>query len=387
MKKHLRAIPLHMLLLAGIIPALPVAAAPASLCDAGAAASPPAKNAPAATTAVVPSEKTAFLGIHTERVDAATRRRLNLADDTGLRVHLVAPNSPAHGKLLPGDVLTLLNAQILCNREQFATLVRVCKPGDVVTLKIYRDGEASEVRVTLGSTDSARANSLVPELRFRINGRDVPLGDFLHDKIARLNGGVITVDPDALSGIPEEIREHIRELQDETRRRMDETRRRMDETRRRMDETRSRIEKWRDQRRQKQPADALKGQKLEGKIAPGGHKKDEKPVNPKHGKIEITPENPLSGVNVSRTFSDNETETYVTDRDGTACLSMRNGLCCLKIQDTTGKVIFDGPVDTPAHRAALPKNIAKKLETIEQIIQKGVVVSSAPPVPAEPSKK
>ncbi|MDR2429771.1 MAG: PDZ domain-containing protein [Puniceicoccales bacterium] len=321
MNKHIRTVPMHMLILAGLLPVAspgadshcatpPSATAPSAI----ESPKPPEQEPPPAPPPAARERKTeakgiAFLGVETVPVDAPTRQRLRLAEGTGLRVRLIAPQSPAHGPLQPGDVLVRFNDQILCNHEQLRALVRSTNPDDTVTLRIYRDGGELELVLCLGvvapgpvcASPNACAPSLLPEVRLRLHGRDVPLNDLLRERIARLHGGVITIDPDAFIDFPKDVREKLREMHEDVQRHI------------------------------------------------GGL----------HGKIKRKWQHDEAATSTAT--------TRVVDHDGSACLTTKDGARHLRFEDSEGKVVFDGPVDTPEQCAALPEIVRKKLETIEQL--------------------
>lgn len=185
MRNH---IPLHMLLLAGLAPAVANAASEVS----GKTSAVPSRTAiaPAAETAPPKTRATAaavaFLGVEVVPASAHTCECLGLTPGTGLRVRFVAPQSPAHDTLRAGDILALLDTQILCNPDQFRTLVRAKKAGDTIVLKIRRDGQPAEVSVKLGQillpetpTAATAAGTDFHEVQLRLNGRDISLGELL----------------------------------------------------------------------------------------------------------------------------------------------------------------------------------------------------------------
>ncbi|MDR2845002.1 MAG: PDZ domain-containing protein [Puniceicoccales bacterium] len=357
MKNHTRNIPLHMLLFAGLLPAV---SATAQDTTTPTAATPPPLPPVAAQSKIAPDaplHEVAFLGIQTAQADASTRQLLALTDGTGLRVQFVAAQSPAHAKLQTGDVLVRLDEQILCNHEQLRALIRAKKPGDTITLTLLRDGKTTEVKVQLTGIALGAVGlpigqlrqrpSLLPEVRIRIDGRDVPLHDLLEEHIAQYRGGVITIDPDAFKDLPDDVREQIRDMQKNFRQNIQ---RHFDSLWERFDDNPN------------------------NHIIPLPH------AHPLP-RIEITPDegDEAVDINAGTTVSVNsvkvngaETTVSVQDRDGTACLTMRDGCRCLKFQDAAGKVLFDGPVDTPTQRADMPAPVAKKLEILEQLGKKDV---------------
>jgi PDZ domain len=102
----------------------------------------------------VQTEKAAFLGVATSPVNALLRDQLKLQRGMGLVVDYVAPDSPAmQAAMQPHDVLEKLDDQWLVNGPQFAALVRAKKPGDTITLTVIRAGDRLKVTITLAEKE------------------------------------------------------------------------------------------------------------------------------------------------------------------------------------------------------------------------------------------
>ncbi len=90
-----------------------------------------------------------FLGIGCEPVSPEVAAHLPLPAGVGLRVHYVAPESPAAAAgLMENDVLSMLEDQQLVNAEQFAVLIRLIEPGETATLQVTRRGANLPIEVT-----------------------------------------------------------------------------------------------------------------------------------------------------------------------------------------------------------------------------------------------
>lgn len=69
----------------------------------------------------------------------------------GMFIDGVVANSPARAAgIQPGDVLIALNGRPLRTIEQMQNYMRTAKPGQRVTLRIWRDGRTQDISVTLG---------------------------------------------------------------------------------------------------------------------------------------------------------------------------------------------------------------------------------------------
>jgi len=129
----LRQIPLHMLLLAGLV-------SPMQAKEKDAAA--PAAKAAAA-------DEVAYAGLNVgPRLESAA---VPVPSGVGIQVGFIDPKGPSVGKVEEGDILTRLDDQVLFNADQFRALVRTRKPGDKVKLTLVRECEPHVIELTLGA--------------------------------------------------------------------------------------------------------------------------------------------------------------------------------------------------------------------------------------------
>jgi len=170
----LRQIPLHVLLLAGLV-------GPLQAED---------KKEPAAKVAV--AEGVAYAGLNVgPRVEAADS---TVPAGVGIQVGFIDPKGPSVGKVEEGDILTRLDDQVLFNAEQFRALVRTRKPGDKVKVTLVRGAEPQVVEITLG---------VRPEEKGRPSSRKGRGVDDPNNGLPGVNGGVI----------PPEILKQLQDLQ------------------------------------------------------------------------------------------------------------------------------------------------------------------------------
>jgi len=131
-------IPLHTLLLAGLL-------APVVL---------PAQTAASANAATAPAEPQPYAGVNlgylSEKV-RAEHSQAAIPAGLGVLVGFVDPKGPSAGKVEEGDILTRLDDQVLFNADQFRALVRTRKPGDKVKLTLVRGAEPQVLELTLGA--------------------------------------------------------------------------------------------------------------------------------------------------------------------------------------------------------------------------------------------
>ena len=140
----LRKIPLHMLLLAGLV-------GTAEAKDKTDAA--PATKADKADKAAV-SGKVAYAGLNVgPRAEGVTA---SIPAGVGIQVGFIDPQGPSAGKVEEGDTLTRLDDQVLFNAEQFRALVRTRKPGEKAKLTLVRGAEPMVVEIVLGERAEER---------------------------------------------------------------------------------------------------------------------------------------------------------------------------------------------------------------------------------------
>ncbi len=106
-----------------------------------------------------------WLGLQGQIVGPELKALLRVPLETGLLVEVVEPGSPAeqagiqggqldltiagHGLLIGGDIVVEMNGKSMAKAEQVASAMRELRVGDVVHLKLFRDGETREVKLEL----------------------------------------------------------------------------------------------------------------------------------------------------------------------------------------------------------------------------------------------
>jgi S1-C subfamily serine protease len=120
----------------------------------------------------------AYLGVATSRIYPQLARRFGLPVTQGAWVQEVVPGGPAdHAGLRAGhkavrfqartvndggDVVTAIDGRALDDESALGVALARHGPGDVVVLRVYRDGRARDVRVTLGTRPTQASPDVLP---------------------------------------------------------------------------------------------------------------------------------------------------------------------------------------------------------------------------------
>lgn len=320
-------IPLHMLLLAGLL-------APAVL---------PAQTA-ASASATAPAEPQPYAGVNlgylSEKI-RAEHAQAAIPAGIGVLVGFVDPTGPAAGKIEEGDILTRFDDQILVNSSQFQSLVRLRKAGDTVKLTLVRGAEVqvAEVKlegrvpkafVTRPATPRA-ATGVVPtnptppapsgasgRTSITINGQPIEI-DVNGGKSQAGQGQVIVIGPNNQQ-LPPEVLKRLEEMR-------------------------------------------ARGLPIPQVDLPGGGLGI-------GGSVTVAPGG--TSQSFSKTFSFGlgagngaSSSSMAADQDGTVSLEEKDGKKHATIKDPAGKVVFEGEVTTPEQRAALSEEVRRRLKLVE----------------------
>jgi hypothetical protein len=92
-----------------------------------------------------------FIGVVTSPLGEAVRAQTNLTEDVGLAVEVVSPDSPAaKAGLKAHDILAKYDDQILCAAVQLSALVKRTGTGNKATLTVLRGGKEMPIEVIVG---------------------------------------------------------------------------------------------------------------------------------------------------------------------------------------------------------------------------------------------
>lgn len=94
-----------------------------------------------------------FMGINYQAISPNIAAMYNLPVKWGIYVQAIADGSPASTSgLQKGDIIASLNGIQLDETHQYLNMLYNFKPGDTVTLGIYRDGKQIDLNITLGES-------------------------------------------------------------------------------------------------------------------------------------------------------------------------------------------------------------------------------------------
>jgi serine protease Do len=93
-----------------------------------------------------------WIGVAVSPMTAAFAESLGMAEPYGAIFERPEPDSPAAtAGIEQDDVLTAINGSPLMRSSDFAGIISMMAPGTSVYLNIWRDGEAMQVKLILGS--------------------------------------------------------------------------------------------------------------------------------------------------------------------------------------------------------------------------------------------
>jgi hypothetical protein len=251
-------------------------------------------------------EKVTYLGVSVVPAGETISAQLKLARGAGLVVVYVDPEGPSGKILEKNDVLYKLNDQILVHPEQLAVLVRMFKPGDEVSLEIFRAGTLVNLKVKLGertiTPGEAGASRMLPFFRFYTPRKN----EEILDKIGKwLDDMGMEKDRirDTAESIWKDIMETLRDVDDA-------------------------------------PSPFPFGRRRESGI-------DRRATDSKV--VSVSPD--------GASYSDGEHRLVITRTERGLMLSAK---------DKTGKPIFEGPIDTEEQLARIPGEIQQKVRELRE---------------------
>ena len=114
-------------------------------------------------------KKVPFIGVVTSPLGEAVRAQTTLSEDVGLSVDVVSPDSPAaKAGLKAHDILAKYDDQLLCAAVQLSALVKRTGTGNKAMLTVLRGGKELPIEVTVGE-HAAQAT-------FKVEGVNIAMG-------------------------------------------------------------------------------------------------------------------------------------------------------------------------------------------------------------------
>jgi len=105
-----------------------------------------------------------YMGLTPQDIDQDLAKALKLGSTSGVLVSEVAPGTPAdRAGLKAGDVIIALNGAKIEDSSQFRRLVAQSGPGAAVTVKVLRNAQELDLKVTLTERPSAAGAKAAPE--------------------------------------------------------------------------------------------------------------------------------------------------------------------------------------------------------------------------------
>jgi serine protease Do len=99
-----------------------------------------------------------WIGVAVSPMTAAYANSLGMAAPYGAVFEQPEPESPAaHAGIQAGDVITSINGTTIEKASDFAGIISELAPQTIVHLATYRDGQAMELQIMLGSGKCPRA--------------------------------------------------------------------------------------------------------------------------------------------------------------------------------------------------------------------------------------
>jgi S1-C subfamily serine protease len=100
---------------------------------------------------LAPAANSAYMGVVVGQITPALQQADHLTPSTGALVLSVEPRSPAAGVLQAEDVIVSFDGSAVQSPEALTAAIHPLKPGDRVSLGIYRGSRRMTVSVTLGA--------------------------------------------------------------------------------------------------------------------------------------------------------------------------------------------------------------------------------------------
>ena len=121
-------------------------------------------------------ERAAWVGLSVSKLEEAMRAQVpEVPAGVGFLITSVDAGGPAEGAgLRPYDILWKLEDQLLVNEAQFAALLALRKPGELVNLTVMRSGRQQQVAVALTEAPPRASGMPVPPAELPLVPTGIP---------------------------------------------------------------------------------------------------------------------------------------------------------------------------------------------------------------------
>ncbi len=312
-------------------------------------------NSPAAVAGAEKNTTHTWLGLSTWPLDPSVAKQLKLTPGFHLSVVEVAPDSPAaQAGLQADDILLRIDDQILVNPPQLRTLIRSHSPGEKIRLTFLRGGTQKSVEIALGTRT------------YTENEQNVGSALGSNELIEMLSRS---------SNLPD-IQEHVRMLPLELQ----------------VDDNGNTPASATVSRTDVAGSINLTRTETGTRLSctdPSGKTVFEGPINTPEQRaqvpaewlrkadqlgagLKVTPSAPIRRRVILPEGGSQSVSMQSSDEQGTAVMTVSNGNKVLVCTDPQGRVVFNGPVNTPEERSRIPAEWLTKADKLSNpLIQSG----------------
>ncbi len=135
----------------------------------------------------------AWLGVYIQDVTKEIAQTFGLSEAKGALVADISPDSPAEKSgILRGDIILKVDDQEIGDVAKLQQVIRSHKPGDIVTLEIWRNKEIIQLQVTLGELKEEGIPTVSPRTYFGMEVGEIN-PELIQRFSLRRNEGVVIV--------------------------------------------------------------------------------------------------------------------------------------------------------------------------------------------------
>jgi len=135
----------------------------------------------------------AWLGVYIQDVTKEIAQTFGLSEAKGALVADISPDSPAEKSgILRGDIILKVDDQEIGDVAKLQQVIRSHKPGDIVTLEIWRNKEIIQLQVTLGELKEQGIPTVSPRTYFGMEVGEIN-PELIQRFSLRRNEGVVIV--------------------------------------------------------------------------------------------------------------------------------------------------------------------------------------------------